>query len=148
MNLLIASDHAAFELKEVLKQRGPELGVEFTDLGTHSADSVDYPDYASALCKKLIELGPESHLGVLICGSGVGVSIAANRHPEIRAVLAESPEVARLGREHNHANVLCFGSRIVTPETALELIRSFITSTPDPGPRHLRRIEKLKGPRS
>lgn len=145
MNLLIASDHAGFELKEALKTRANSIGIRLTDLGTFSGDSVDYPDYADTLCAKLIEIGAESHLGVLICGSGVGVSIAANRHPEIRAVLAESPEVARLGREHNHANVLCIGSRIVTLEQAVNLIRTFVGAKPDPGERHRRRIEKLKG---
>ncbi|NDF15207.1 RpiB/LacA/LacB family sugar-phosphate isomerase [bacterium] len=147
MNLLIASDHAGYELKEALKARAASIGVEWTDLGTHSAASVDYPDYGDALAKKLVETGAETHLGVLICGSGVGISIAANRHPEIRAVLAESPEVARLGREHNHANVLCFGSRIVSEERAIELIRAFIDAKPDPGERHLRRVQKLSAQR-
>ncbi len=145
MNLLIASDHAGFALKEALKKRGPELNLHFTDLGTHSEASVDYPDFADTLSRRLIELGPETHLGILICGSGIGVSIAANRHPEIRAVLAETPEVARLGREHNHANVLCFGSRIISEETAVQMIQAFILAKPDSGERHVRRILKLRG---
>jgi ribose 5-phosphate isomerase B len=148
MNLLIASDHAGFELKEALKRRAGEIGVSFTDLGTNSKDSVDYPDYAGILSRELIARGAESNLGVLICGSGVGVSIAANRNPAIRAVLAESPEVARLAREHNHANVLCLGARIVSEDIALQLLREFISALPDPGERHARRIEKLKGPSS
>ena len=145
MNLLIASDHAGYSLKEALKNQASQLNLRWTDLGTHSESSVDYPDFANLLCKKLIELGAETHLGVLICGSGVGISIAANRHPEIRAVLAESPEVAKLGREHNHANVLCFGSRIVNLEKAIQLIQAFLQAQPDPGERHVRRVEKLKG---
>ena len=144
MNLLIASDHAGFELKTALIARASDLGVSFTDLGCPSPASVDYPDFADLLCKKLIELGPETHLGILICGSGVGVSIAANRHPEIRAVLAESGEVARLGREHNHANVLCLGSRILSPDQAFKIIRTFLDAKPESGERHLRRIQKLK----
>jgi ribose 5-phosphate isomerase B len=143
MELLIASDHAGYELKEALKVRAPAMGVTLVDLGPPSAASVDYPDYADILARKLMERGAENHLGVLICGSGVGISIAANRHPEIRAVLAESPEVARLGREHNHANVLCFGARIVDTERALELIRAFLDAKPDSGERHLRRVQKL-----
>jgi ribose 5-phosphate isomerase B len=146
MNLLIASDHAGYDLKEALKVRAPAIGITWTDLGPFSAASVDYPDFADRLVEKLNELGPETHLGVLICGSGVGISIAANRHPEIRAVLAESPEVARLGREHNHANVLCLGSRIVSTDRAVELIRAFIEAKPDSGERHLRRVTKLSRP--
>jgi len=148
MNLLIASDHAGFELKEALKKKGTELKITFTDLGTHSTASVDYPDFADLLCRKLIEIGAETHLGVLICGSGIGVSIAANRHPEIRAVLAESPMAAKLGREHNHANVLCLGSRLLNEDQALTLVKTFIEASPDAGERHLRRIEKLKGTHS
>jgi ribose 5-phosphate isomerase B len=144
MNLLIASDHAGYELKEALRKRAPELGVTFTDLGPEGPASVDYPDSGHKLARELIARGADSNLGILICGSGVGISIAANRHPEIRAVLAESPQVARLGREHNHANVLCFGARIVSEDQALALIKEFITATPDPGERHLRRIHKLK----
>ena len=151
MDVLIASDHAGFELKETLKSRASELGVTFTDLGTPSEASVDYPDYANLLSRELINRGSDSHLGILICGSGVGVSIAANRHSEIRAVLAESPGVAQLGREHNHANVLCLGSRVVSPDGAVSIIKAFLEATPDSGERHLRRISKLtdsKGPSS
>lgn len=148
-SLLIASDHAGFDLKEKLKANASALGVNFTDLGPSSTESVDYPDYANKLCEALIQknkgLSTESqHLGILICGSGVGVSIAANRFPEIRAVLAESPTVAKLSREHNHANVLCMGARIVSEATALEMIRTFLDTKPDLGPRHLNRIKKLQ----
>jgi ribose 5-phosphate isomerase B len=142
-HLLIASDHAGFELKELLKLRAAQIGVTFEDLGTHSLDSVDYPDYAQALAKRLIKEGADSNLGVLICGSGVGVSIAANRFPEIRAVLAESEEVAKLGRQHNHANVLCLGSRIVNAEKAISILQTFLSTAEDMGERHVRRIQKL-----
>ncbi len=148
MDLLIASDHAGFALKEALKRRAGEIGVSFTDLGTDSNQSVDYPDYATLLSRALIARGAEANLGVLICGSGVGVSIAANRNPAIRAVLAESPLVAKLAREHNHANVLCLGARIVTEDAALRILREFLLALPDAGERHARRIEKLKGPSS
>ncbi len=146
MNLLIASDHAGFELKEALKKRAGALGVTFSDLGTHSLDSVDYPDYAHALARELLKTGASASLGILICGSGVGVSIAANRHPGIRAVLAESPEIARLGREHNHANVLCLGARFLNPEEAIEVIKAFLNATPESGERHVRRVQKLGEP--
>lgn len=141
--ILIGSDHAGFELKEILKTRAGELDVQFIDLGTNSLESVDYPDYANLLSNKLIETGADENLGILICGSGVGVSIAANRHPQIRAVLAESEITAKLAREHNHANVLCLGARIVTIEKAISIIKTFISTPGDQGPRHLRRIKKL-----
>lgn len=143
MKLLIASDHAGFELKEALKARASGLGIEFDDLGPHSKESVDYPDYANLLANELERRGAETHLGILLCGSGVGVSIAANRHPAIRAVLAETPAIAALGREHNHANVLCLGARFLTPESASAIVSAFLNATPDPGERHVRRIRKL-----
>ena len=142
MKLPIAADHAGFPLKEELKKHAAEFGVEFDDLGTHSLDSVDYPDYAQLVCKKMLTL-PEGSLGVIICGSGVGVSIAANRNPKIRAVLAESPIVAQLAREHNHANVLCMGARIVSTNTAKEILKVFLNAKPNMEARHVRRIEKL-----
>jgi ribose 5-phosphate isomerase B len=145
MNLFIASDHAGFELKESLKALAPNLGITLTDLGTHSKESVDYPDYAHSLCKALIQAGAETYLGILICGSGVGVSIAANRHPEIRAVLAETSEIAALGREHNHANVLCLGARFLDATKAAAIVKAFIEAKPDLGERHLRRVIKLRG---
>ena len=125
MKLLIASDHAGFELKEALKVRAGTLGVSFNDLGTHSRDSVDYPDYAHALAHELLKPGSVASLGILICGSGVGVSI---------------------GREHNHANVLCLGARFLSPERAVEVIRAFLTATPETGERHVRRVQKLGEP--
>ena len=142
MKLLIAADHAGFSLKEKLKEKASQLGITFEDLGTHSEESVDYPDYAKLVCEKLISENNET-LGVIVCGSGVGVSIAANRYPQIRAVLAESETVARLGREHNHANVLCMGSRIVSTDQAVAILGAFLSAKPDNGERHVRRIEKL-----
>lgn len=149
-NILIASDHAGYELKNALLKAAEKIGVTFTDLGTDSVASVDYPDYASKLCNELIKKNKgiqstEEHLGILICGSGVGVSIQANRFREIRAVLAESAEVAKLGREHNHANVLCLGARIVSEALAIQIIQAYLGATPEKGERHLNRIQKLKG---
>ena len=152
--ILIASDHAGYEFKEALRLKSvgmmAEHGFEFEDLGTHTLESVDYPDYA----KKLhIAMTPAQKLkgsaenkdpiGVLICGSGVGVSIMANRYVEIRAVLAESTTIARLAREHNHANVLCLGARIISVESALQILKMFLESKPDEGERHVKRINKL-----
>lgn len=152
--LLIASDHAGYEFKEALRLKAAALmlehGYEFEDLGTHSLLSVDYPDYAQTLYQTMTPAQKQknseenkSPIGVLICGSGVGISIKANRYPEIRAVLAESAHVAKLGREHNHANVLCLGARIVSVDTALQILKLFIESKPDEDPRHTKRIQKL-----
>ena len=151
---LIASDHAGYEFKEALKAKAAALlmglGYEFEDLGTHSLLSVDYPDFAIALHDKLapaqkkkdsVENGEP--IGLLICGSGVGISIMANRFPEIRAVLAESATVARLAREHNHANVLCLGARIVSVDSAIQILKTFLESKPDLSERHVKRIQKL-----
>jgi ribose 5-phosphate isomerase B len=149
---LIASDHAGYEFKEAIKAKFAGqlaiLGYEFEDLGTHSILSVDYPDYAKALYEKLTpeqKKGSQNSdpIGLLICGSGVGISIMANRYSEIRAVLAESPTVARLGREHNHANVLCLGARVVSIDTALHILKAFLEGKPDQGERHVKRIQKL-----
>lgn len=139
--LLIAADHAGFPLKEALKHHAKSLGVTFEDLGTHSADSVDYPDFADKVCSRLS--GADDDLAILICGSGVGISIAANRYSHIRAALCESVTTARKSREHNHANILCMGAQIVSEHLAVEMVRAFLTATLDQGERHLRRIKKL-----
>ena len=161
MKLLIASDHAGFPMKEAFLKNASRFkaadgsAITFEDLGTKSLDSVDYPDYANVLADKLLKEDPATGtpssqhastpraLGVLICGSGVGISIAANRFKHIRAVLAESPEVAKLSREHNHANVLCLGGKIVSEEKAFQILTAFLNATPDLGERHARRIQKL-----
>ena len=143
MNLFIASDHAGFPLKKALLENVTalaSLGITFTDLGTHSTESVDYPNYGFKMAEAI---GNSNQLGVLICGSGVGISIAANRFHHIRAVLAESTEVAKLGREHNHANVLCLGARIISPEKAIQILSAFLNAKVDSGERHLKRIQKL-----
>lgn len=151
---LIAADHAGYEFKEALRQKAAammlEHGYEFVDLGTHSLESTDYPDYAKKLHETMSpaqktrnSLENKSPIGLLICGSGVGISIMANRYPEIRAVLAESAGVAKGAREHNHANVLCLGARIVTVDQAANILKSFLEGKPDEGERHVRRIQKL-----
>ena len=152
--LIIASDHAGFEFKEALQAKAAvllaEQGFEFLDIGTHSLESVDYPDYSQKFFETLtpaqkvpMSLENRAPCGVLICGSGVGVSIKANRYPEIRAVLAESSTVAKLARAHNHANVLCMGARIVSLEQALKILTVFLTTAPDEDERHVRRVKKL-----
>jgi ribose 5-phosphate isomerase B len=137
--LAIASDHAGFNYKEAIKKRFS--AVEWLDLGTTSTDSVDYPDYGHAVARAIAE--GKAGQGILICGSGIGISIAANRHPEVRAALCTSPEMAKLARLHNDANVLALGERIVDLETAMACVEAFL-NTEFEGGRHQRRVDKLE----
>jgi len=136
--VLIASDHAGFQLKEYLKKNN--LGVELIDLGTQSEESVDYPDYAKKLCSAL--LGGQASRGILICGSGQGMAIQANRFKDIRAALCWTPEVAKLSREHNDSNVLCLAGRLVDHQMSLEIAKVWLASE-FAGGRHLKRTEKF-----
>ncbi|NBX03725.1 MAG: ribose 5-phosphate isomerase B [Alphaproteobacteria bacterium] len=139
-SIAIASDHAGVELKSTLANYAVELGFFVTDLGTNSAQSVDYPDYADAMAAWLSK--NEGALGVLICGSGVGISIAANRHRHVRAALCHNGLGARLARQHNDANVLCLGARLVGVDVAKDAMKEFL-ATPFEGGRHAKRVEKL-----
>ncbi len=140
----IASDHAGWELKSVLKKELADMGYSVLDLGTDGPQSVDYPDYAYAMTAALRE--GKAITGVLICGSGIGISIAANRHPEIRAAVVHDALGARLARQHNDANVICFGGRMIGSEVARDCLKVFI-GTEFEGGRHGRRVEKLSNPR-
>ena len=136
--IYIASDHAGYELKsQILNQS--EHNIE--DLGTNSLDSVDYPDYANSLIEKI--KSEENSFGILICGSGIGMSIAANRNSNIRAGLAFNHEIARLMRQHNDANVLVLPGRFINVHEALNCVNNFLTSNFESG-RHQKRIDKLK----
>lgn len=136
--IFIASDHAGFELKSQLISQA--TSVEFIDLGTDSPESVDYPDFAEKLAKKLKE--HPGGIGCLVCGSGQGMAIKANRYSHIRAALCYSVPVTKLAREHNNANVLCLGARFATLEQAAEILNTFI-STEFEGGRHAGRVDKL-----
>ena len=144
--LWIASDHAGVALKSFLQKQLPQ--VSWIDLGPATADSVDYPDYAQQLCKAVLLDAKQnpSHAtepnGILICGSGVGMSISANRFKDIRAVLAESSQVAVLSRQHNASNVLCLGSRILSESQALEITSKWLATVFEGG-RHQKRIDKI-----
>lgn len=138
--IAVASDHAGFDLKEILKRDLQEAGHEVLDLGTNSTASVDYPDFGKAM-GEAIASGKVAR-GVLVCGSGIGISIAANRNPKVRAVLAHDVTSARLSREHNDANVIAFGQRLIGVETAREALQVFL-STEWAGGRHAGRVEKL-----
>ena len=138
--IAIGSDHAGFEAKEKAKGELAALGVEVLDKGSHSLDSVDYPDFGAAVARAVAS--GEVDRGVLVCGSGIGISIAANKIPGARAALCWNEETARLAREHNDANVLCFGSRFIEPEQAARMVRIFL-ETDFAGGRHTQRVEKL-----
>src|SRR5689334_2741951 len=138
----IAADHAGFQLKSALLPVLAELGLRVLDLGTDSRESVDYPDFADAVAAAL-EAGRAAR-GILICGTGIGISIAANRHRFIRAALCHDGLTARLARQHNDANVLVLGGRIIGFETAKDCLANFL-NTPFEGGRHARRVAKLGG---
>lgn len=139
--VLIASDHAGLPGKETVKKTLDEMGIEYEDLGTYSQDSVDYPDYAERVARRVA--AGEAERGVLVCGSGIGMEIAANKIPGIRAALAWNEETAKLSREHNDANIVAIGSRTTPQETIEQITRAFMTTDFSAG-RHLQRIEKIK----
>ncbi|MBL8666233.1 MAG: ribose 5-phosphate isomerase B [Rhodospirillales bacterium] len=139
----IASDHAGFELKQVLKERLSALDRPVLDLGPDGTASVDYPDYGYAMARALRD-GLVAR-GVLICGSGIGISIAANRFSEVRAALVHDELGARLARQHNDANVICFGGRMIGADVAFDCLRVFL-ETPFDGGRHSLRVDKLSRP--
>ena len=136
----IASDHAGFDGKEAIKQTLDQMGVAYEDLGTHNLDSVDYPDYAERVAHAVTS--GEVEQGILVCGSGIGMQIAANKVPGIRAALVWNEETARLSRQHNDANIVAVGARTTAPETVEQIIRAFLT-TDFQGGRHSQRVEKI-----
>ncbi len=138
--LYIGSDHAGLSLKNALIPVLRQEGWTIEDLGTDSKDSCDYPDFAHAVCAHVLE---HDAFGILICGTGIGMSITANRHKGIRAALCTHEFHARATREHNNANVLCLGERVTAPGLAVELAKIFL-STEYAGGRHQKRIEKIE----
>jgi ribose 5-phosphate isomerase B len=141
--LAIASDHAGYELKQALVAELKQRGLDVRDYGTDSMASCDYPDFAHAL-GDAIDSGTSS-LGILVCGTGVGMSIAANRHKGVRAVVCSEPFSARMARQHNDANVLCIGARVVGAGTALDIIDAFLRAEFEGG-RHAARVAKIELP--
>ena len=137
----IASDHAGYELKERLRASLAELGYDVQDIGTHSTASTDYADYAHPLAEE-VSTG-EAKRGVLLCGTGLGMSYVANRYPGVRAAVAWTPEIASLARKHNDANVLVLPARFVSDEDALAILKAWL-GTEFEGGRHTRRVEKIE----
>ena len=140
MRIALASDHAGYTEKERLKALLADLGVEFDDLGTLSEESVDYPDYARAVAEQVAEGRVEQ--GLLVCGSGTGMAITANKVPGVRAAVAWSEEIARLARQHNDANVLAIGARTTPPDEIPKIVRAWF-ETEFEGGRHAARVEKI-----
>jgi ribose 5-phosphate isomerase B len=142
MRIAVGADHAGFELKERLRERLAAAGHEVEDCGTDSRASTDYPDYASRVAEAVA--GGSAERGLLVCGSGVGMAIGANRHRGVRAVNCIEPYTVRLARAHNDANVLALGARVVAPQLAEEILDVFLTA-PFEGGRHELRVAKLDG---
>jgi ribose 5-phosphate isomerase B len=143
VKIAVGSDHAGFELKETIARRLAELGHEVIDCGTHSADSVDYPDYAIAVARRVA--GRACERGILVCGTGLGVAMAANRVKGARAAPVHDRFTAQMSREHNDANVLCLGARVLDPRHAVELSEYWLTVAFEGG-RHERRVRKIDAP--
>ena len=141
MKIVIGCDHAGYNIKNAVKKHVEDMGYEVIDVGTYSADSCHYPVYASAACEKILQ--GECELGILICGTGIGMSMAANKHKRIRAACCSDVFSARLTREHNDANVLCFGERVVGIGTALDLVDAFLGAKYLNNGNHVTRVAML-----
>lgn len=146
MKIAVGSDHAGYEapepfFKPEIMRHLVELGHEVIDCGTSGPESVDYPDFAQVVCEKI--LAGEADMGVLVCGTGIGISIAANRYAGIRAAACTTPEVTRLVRTHNDANIIAFGRRTTPLKNAIEMLDIFLTTPFSGEERHVRRVGKL-----
>jgi ribose 5-phosphate isomerase B len=142
MKITIGSDHRGYPLKEDLIKYFKETSIDFKDVGTNSSDSVDYPDYAKLVGDAVVKQGYD--FGILICGSGIGVSMAANKIDGLRAVNANNNNMAEMARKHNNANVICFGADFIDIEKAKRFLEIFINTEFEGGERHIRRIQKLE----
>lgn len=141
MTITIGSDHAGFLLKETLVKHLKNKGIQVTDMGPFNEDRVDYPDFGHAVANSISK--NENTFGILICGSGIGISITANKHKNIRAALCWNDEITKLSRQHNNANILCLPARFITDELAIKCIDVFL-STPFEGGRHTDRVNKIE----
>jgi ribose 5-phosphate isomerase B len=140
MRIALGADHAGYQLKDQIKQHLQQQGIDVRDEGTSSAESVDYPDYARAVAHDVS--GQRADLGILVCGSGIGMAITANKVDGIRAANVSTEYEAQMSREHNNANVLALGARIITPDEAFRIVDKWLT-TQFAGGRHERRVEKI-----
>jgi len=140
--IAVGSDHAGYVLKEQLAGELRDLGHEVVDLGAHSTDRVDYPDFGAAVGRAVA--GGDADLGLCVCGSGIGIAMAANKVPGVRAATVHDVTSARLTRQHNDANVLCLGERLTGPEVASEALRAWLDAEFEGG-RHAGRVDKISG---
>ncbi len=140
MRIAIGSDHAGFELKQQIAEHLEAAGHKVVDMGTHDSVSVDYPDFGAAVGRAVV--GGEGELGVAVCGSGIGICIAANKVPGVRAATVHDVTSARLSREHNDANVMCLGQRFVGSQVAFDAVDAFLAAS-FAGGRHSRRVDKI-----
>lgn len=143
MKIAIASDHAGLDLKSFLTKHLEKKGISVEDVGPYDHTSVDYPDYAKKMCESV--LSKKADLGIAICGTGVGMSIACNKISGIRASLCSESYTARLTRLHNNSNVLCLGARVIGEELAMDIVDEYISTDFSNDERHIRRISKLEG---
>ncbi len=141
MTIIFGSDHAGFVLRRILSSRAIDQGHAVNEVGAMDEQAYDYPDAAVELCERLLR--GDADFGVLICGTGVGMAMAANRFKGIRAAPAWSPEVAKLSRQHNNANVLCLGARLIEPELATTIFDAFLAEPASEESRHQRRVAKM-----
>ncbi len=141
LRVALACDHGGFKLKSEILEYLTLNKVDFLDLGTYSEESVDYPDYSAKASQAVVS--GECNLGIICCGTGIGVSIAANKVPGIRAALCHDTFSARMAREHNDANILTLGQRVIGPGLALDIVESFLRADFQAGGRHYRRVEKI-----
>ena len=141
MKIVVGSDHAAYELKEAIKKKLISEGHEVIDVGCDSTESVDYPKYGHAVGRAVAS--GEAERGIAVCGSGIGISIACNKVPGIRAALCTSVEMAEMCRRHNNANVVCMGARMISQELAFDIIDTWMTTDFEAG-KHLRRINEIE----
>ena len=140
MRIALGADHAGYELKETIRQHLVSRGLDVHDAGTNSSESVDYPDYARAVAEEVA--AHHADTGILVCGTGIGMSMAANKVPGIRAAKVNSESEAELAREHNDANLLTLGARVIEPTAALQIVDRWL-ATPFSGGRHQRRVDKI-----
>ena len=138
--IALGADHAGFEYKEKIKEILTSMGFDFQDFGTQSSESTDYPDYAHTVAEAVSS--GKAEYGILVCGTGIGMSIVANKHDGVRAGNVESVEGARMARAHNNANVLAIGARLTPWETVKEIVKAFLSTNFESG-RHQRRVDKI-----
>jgi len=141
MTVVVGSDHAGYKLKQYLKDRLTAWGHDVEDVGAHSDERCDYPRFGEAVGRRVVELGSGGR-GLCVCGSGIGISMAANKVPGVRAALVSEPTAAKLSRQHNDANVICFGERLIGPAVAEEALRVWLEA-PFEGGRHAARVAQL-----